>query len=219
MSCHHEFATLFSHRRVRWRQWNEMLRELLPILVWAVCDVLGRLWRAQGLPFVPRVFIISDTYRNMGLGAEKVLEVKIIFWEGTSSACVWEKHKQPSKKYRSIFMIPKWVSAGGFWGKVLLPRATAFGPEDMRLFGALGFQLLPCCSVLVEEPLDFCQPCKSWLACYRAITPIWGQRELITPILEHLSPCTQCCSSLLFSMIWACCENHCNSSITCAIMG
>lgn len=102
-------------------------------------------------------------------------------------------------------MIPKWVSAGGFWGKVLLPRATAFGPEDMRLFGALGFQLLPCCSVLVEEPLDFYQLCKSWLACYRAITPIWGQRELITPIPEHFPPCTKLQLFVIqydLSMLW-----------------
>lgn len=51
----------------------------------------------------------------------------------------------------------------------------------------------------------FYQLCKSWLACYREITPIWGQRELITPILEHLPPCTKLQLFVIqydLSMLW-----------------
>lgn len=45
-------------------------------VVWAVWDVPGDLWRAQGIPFFPRVPMVSDTYRNMGLGVENVSEVR-----------------------------------------------------------------------------------------------------------------------------------------------
>ena len=63
-------------------------------LVWVVCDALGSLWRVQGLPFSPVVFMVLNTYRNMGLEAEKVSELRIIFWEEISSALMWEMHKQ-----------------------------------------------------------------------------------------------------------------------------
>lgn len=175
MSCHHEFATLFSHRRVRWRRWNEMLRELLPILVWAVCDVLGSLWRAQGLPFVPRVFIISDTYRNMGLGVEKVLEVKIIFWEGTSSACVWEKHKQSSNSTGVFLWYPNEYLLEAFEEKCCSQEQQ---PLDLRTWGCLelwGFSFFLAALCLLKNLLIFVSRVSLGLHATEQLHPFGGK--------------------------------------------